>query len=76
MNATSEPIPSNNSSLAWNTNPTLRMYLNSFSRDAPTITGIAKKNVNLAATFLSNPRISPPIIVEPLLLVPGIKDSN
>ena len=76
MNATSDPIPSSISSFVWNTNPTFKIYFNNFNNDAPTITGIAKKNVNLAATFLSNPKISPPIIVEPLLLVPGIKDSN
>ena len=32
--------------------------------------------VNSAATLLFNPNTKPPIIVDPLLLVPGIKDSN
>ena len=32
--------------------------------------------VNSAATLLLSPAISPPIIVAPLLLVPGIKDNN
>ena len=76
MNATKQPTPNNISSAAWKTKPTSSMYFNSFNSDAPTITGIAKKNVNSAATLLSSPKIKPPIIVEPLLLVPGIKDNN
>ena len=44
---------------------------NSFNKEAPNITGIAKKNVNSAATDLLTPKISAPTIVAPLLLVPG-----
>ena len=76
MNATKIPTPSSNNCPAWNARPTLRMYFNSFSNDAPTITGIARKKVNSAATLLSSPSIRPPMIVDPLLLVPGINDSN
>ena len=32
--------------------------------------------MNSAATLLFKPKNSPPMIVEPLLLVPGISDSN
>ena len=52
------------------------MYFASFSNDAPAITGIAKKKVKVAATLLSNPISNPPIIVDPLLDVPGINASN
>lgn len=44
--------------------------LTSFSKDAPNITGIAKKNVNSAATLLLTPSINAPTIVAPLLLEP------
>ena len=76
MNATKQPIPSNNKSLVANVNPVSRTYLTSFNNDAPHITGIARKKVNDAATLLSSPNRSPPIIVDPLLLVPGINDSS
>ena len=58
------------------TKPTFMIYLASFSNDAPAITGIAKKNVNSAATLLSKPINNPPIIVDPLLDVPGISANN
>ena len=38
---------------------------------APTIVGIARKNVNSAAAVLERPKISAPIIVTPDLDVPG-----
>ena len=38
--------------------------------------GIAKKKVNSAITLRSRPKSKPPIIVEPLLDVPGIKDKS
>ena len=47
-----------------------------FNKDAPNITGIDKKNVKLAITLRSKPIAKPPIIVEPLLLVPGIIDNT
>ena len=59
-----------------NIKPTFKIYFNNFKSDAHIITGIVKKKVNSAATLLSKPKIRPPIIVEPLLLVPGINDSN
>ena len=76
INATKHPTPNIISSPASNTNPTFNMYLSNFKSEAPTITGIAKKNVNSAATLLLSPAISPPIIVAPLLLVPGINDNE
>ena len=76
MKATKHPTPNNINSAAWKTKPTSRMYFNNFNSDAPAITGIAKKNVNSAAIFLFKPINKPPIIVAPLLLVPGIKDNN
>ena len=56
--------------------PVFKKYFNIFKSDAPTITGIAKKNVNVAATFLSNQTSNHPIIVEPLRDVPGTSDNN
>ena len=76
LNETIHPVAKIPSSIPLNTNPTFRIYLTNFKSEAPAITGIAKKNVNSAATLLSNPSKSPPIIVEPLLEVPGIKDNN
>ena len=42
-----------------------------FKRLAPAITGIARKNVNSAATVLDNPTRIPPRIVAPERDVPG-----
>ena len=39
---------------------------------APSIMGIARKNENSAEVFLEHPRSVAPIMVEPLLDVPGI----
>ena len=47
----------------------------SFNKLAPNITGIAKKNVNSAATSLDTPIINAPTIVAPDLEVPGINAS-
>ena len=43
----------------------------SFNRLAPNITGIARKNVNSAATLLDTPMSSAPTIVAPEREVPG-----
>lgn len=43
----------------------------SFNRLAPNITGIARKNVNSAATLLDTPMSSAPTIVAPERDVPG-----
>ena len=48
----------------------------SLSKLAPNITGIARKNVNSAATSLEVPSIIAPRIVAPDLDVPGIKDNT
>lgn len=49
-----------------------RKNLNIFSPLAPNITGIARKNENSAATYLEQPKIIAPRIVEPEREVPGI----
>lgn len=67
-NATTDPTPNTNHSNPENTNPAF----NSFSKLAPSIVGIAKKNENSAATYLDAPSRVAPIIVEPDLDVPGI----
>ena len=45
--------------------------LTSFKSEAPNITGIARKNVNSAETYLDAPKIIPPRIVAPERDVPG-----
>ena len=49
---------------------------NIFSKLAPSITGIARKNVNSVATNLDAPNKIPPTIVAPEREVPGIKAST
>ena len=46
--------------------------LNSFSALAPNMTGMARKNVNSAATPLDTPSMRAPTIVAPEREVPGI----
>lgn len=46
-------------------------YLTIFRRLAPAMTGIARMNVNCAATVRDTPIRRPPIIVDPDLDVPG-----
>ncbi len=48
----------------------------SFRRLAPNITGIARKNVNSAATVRDVPARIPPMIVDPEREVPGITEST
>lgn len=48
-----------------------RPDFSSFSRLAPNITGMARKNVNSAATVLDMPKSKAPIIVAPERDVPG-----
>ena len=48
-----------------------RPNFTSFKRLAPNITGIARKNVNSAATVLDTPIISAPTMVAPEREVPG-----
>ncbi len=76
MNATTDETNNIAISSPLNTKPTFNTYLANFKRDAPAITGIAKKNVNSAATLLSSPKNNPPKIVDPLLDVPGINASS
>ncbi len=68
------------------TTPTIRMIssvelkakpnLTSFRRLAPNITGIARKQVNSAATVRDVPARIPPIMVDPERDVPGITEST
>lgn len=62
-------VPNNNTiaSVAVKLNPNFT----SFSKLAPNIVGIAKKNVNSAAIVLDNPIAIPPRIVAPEREVPG-----
>lgn len=66
-NATTIPTSKMTSSLLVNVPPNLT----SFKRLAPSITGIAKKNVNSAATVRDTPISSAPTIVAPERDVPG-----
>ena len=66
-NATSIPSPNTASCEAVNARPNLT----SFNKLAPNITGIAKKDVNSAATVRLTPNINPPRIVAPERDVPG-----
>ena len=67
INAVAMPIIRIISSLPVKESPNLRI----FSRLAPSITGIARKNVNSAATVLDTPISSAPKIVAPDRDVPG-----
>ena len=60
------------SSVLVNVNPNLM----SFKRLAPNIVGMAKKNVNSAATYLEVPINMAPIMVAPDLEVPGKMDKT
>ena len=51
-------------------------YLTSLRPEAPNMTGIARKNVNLDATARVQPRSRPPMMVEPEREVPGISEST
>ena len=67
MKLTAVPNNKTNASIAVKLNPNFT----SFSKLAPNIVGIAKKNVNSAATVLDNPMAIPPKIVAPERDVPG-----
>ena len=66
--ATAIPKSKINTSVAVNTKPNFTI----FKRLAPNITGIAKKKVYSAASFLLMPSNTPPIMVAPEREVPGI----
>ena len=65
--ATTIPVIRIAASIPVNAKPNLII----FSKLAPSITGIARKKVNSAATVLLTPKISAPIMVAPDLEVPG-----
>ena len=65
--ATIIPIINKIASWAVKTKPNFT----NFNKDAPNITGIAKKKVNSAATILETPKSKAPTIVAPERDVPG-----
>ena len=67
INATSIPTIKIKNSINEKLNPKRTI----FNKLAPNITGIAKKNVNSAATVLDTPIIKPPTMVAPERDVPG-----
>ena len=67
MNATIQPTAKMAASVPVKAKPNLAI----FNKLAPNITGIAKKNVNSAATVRDTPIIKEPTIVEPEREVPG-----
>ena len=66
-NAVIVPIPRIISSVDVNAKPNLRIL----SRLAPNMTGMARKNVNSAATVRDTPSSSAPTMVAPEREVPG-----
>ena len=75
MKATAEPTPRIANSEATKVPPPTK-YFTRRSSDAPNMTGIARKNVNSAATGRAQPRARPPMIVEPEREVPGTSEST
>lgn len=71
IKATNEPTSRNIHSFDVKFNPDF----NNLNSDAPAITGMAIKNENSATTGREIPVIIPPKIVDPDLLVPGIRAS-
>ena len=75
-NATRQPTAMMAISLAPNVPPSNTTYFTSLSALAPNITGIAKKNVNSAATERVVPSSRPPMMVDPEREVPGMSEST
>ena len=73
--AVSVPVTRTIISVELRVNPSSK-NLATFKSDAPSITGIAKKNENSAAAVLDTPTVDAPKIVEPERDVPGIRDST
>ena len=74
-NATTHPTPKSTGSMPVNPPPSTTNF-KILSALAPNMTGIAKKNVNSAATFLETPINNAPKIVAPERDVPGINDNT
>ena len=71
-NATRQPTNSIAASIVVKERPNFKI----FTKLAPNITGIARKNVNSAATYRDVPSKSAPTIVAPERDVPGISEST
>ena len=74
-NAVKHPTPSIATSLFVIPTPSWKKS-KSLSALAPNITGIARKKVNSAATYLDTPKSNAPIIVAPEREVPGTNDKT
>ena len=74
-NATMQPTINIVASIPVNPPPSIRNF-KIFSPLAPNITGIARKNVNSAATYLETPINKAPRMVAPERDVPGINDNT
>lgn len=74
-NATTQPTIKSTGSIPVNPPPSTKNF-KILRALAPNITGIAKKNVNSAATFLETPINKAPKIVAPERDVPGINDNT
>ena len=74
-NAVNVPDISTMISVEFKLKPSSRNFA-TFKSDAPSITGIAKKNENSAAAVLDTLIVEAPKIVEPERDVPGIKEST
>ena len=72
---TAIPIKSSTSSKGDAVNPA-RINLSTLSKDAPSITGIARKKENSADAVRDTPVSIPPSIVAPEREVPGISDKT
>ena len=74
-NAVNVPVIRTIISVEFNVKPSSKNFT-TFKSDAPSITGIAKKNENSAAAVLDTLIVDAPKIVEPERDVPGIKDKT
>ena len=74
-NAVSVPDISTIASVEFRERPSSINFA-TFKSEAPSITGIAKKNENSAAATLETLTVDAPKIVEPEREVPGIKDKT
>ena len=72
MNAVMKPITNIGISLLLK----ISIFEDKSKTEAAKIIGIAKKNENSVAVFLSSPAIRPPIIVDAALDTPGINEKH
>ena len=72
-NAITVPVARTIISVKFNVNPSSKNFA-TYKSDAPSITGIARKNENSAAAVLDTLIVDAPRMVEPERDVPGIKE--